>query len=91
VRLALGAEPSQLLTMIVGQAAKLAGIGVAIGAAVALPMAPLLDSQLYGIQSFDPLTFLVVPVSLLAIAALAAIVPARKAMRIDPLAALRID
>ena len=91
VRLALGAEPSQLLTMIVGQAAKLAGIGVAIGLLVAMPMAPLLDSQLYGIQSFDPLTFLVVPVSLLAIAALAAMVPARKAMRIDPLAALRID
>ena len=57
VRLALGAEPSQLLTMIVGQAAKLAGIGVAIGVVVALPLAPLLDSQLYGIESFDPTTF----------------------------------
>jgi predicted permease len=91
VRLALGAEPSQLLTMIVGQAARLAAIGVAIGLAVALPMAPLLDSQLYGITSFDPLTFLSVPVALLLIAALAAMVPARKAMRIDPLAALRID
>jgi putative ABC transport system permease protein len=91
VRLALGAEPSQLLRMIVGQAAKLAGIGVAIGLAVALPMAPLLDSQLYGVTSFDPLTFLSVPVMLVLIAALAAVVPARKAMRIDPLAALRID
>jgi len=91
VRLALGAEPSQLLRMIVGQAAKLAGIGVAIGVSVALPLAPLLDSQLYGIQSFDPMTFVSVPIALLMIAALAAIVPARKAMRIDPLAALRID
>jgi len=91
VRLALGAEPSQLLTMIVGQAAKLAGIGVALGLVIALPLAPLLDSQLYGIQSFDPMTFVTVPVVLLAIAALAAMVPARKAMRIDPLAALRID
>jgi predicted permease len=91
VRLALGAEPAQLLTMIVGQAAKLAGIGVAIGLMVALPMAPLLDSQLYGIESFDPLTFIIVPLVLIAIAALAALVPARKAMRIDPLAALRID
>jgi putative ABC transport system permease protein len=91
VRLALGAEPSQLLTMIVGQAARLAGIGVAIGLAVALPMAPFLDSQLYGVTSFDPLTFLSVPIMLVVIAALAAIVPARKAMRIDPLAALRID
>jgi predicted permease len=91
VRLALGAEPSQLLKMIVGQAAKLAGIGVAIGLLVALPMAPLLDSQLYGVQSFDPMTFVTVPVALVLIAALAALVPARKAMRIDPLAALRID
>lgn len=91
VRLALGAEPSQLLSMIVGQAAKLAGIGVAIGLVVALPLAPLLDSQLYGVQSFDPLTFISVPLALVFIAALAALVPARKAMRIDPLAALRID
>jgi predicted permease len=91
VRLALGAEPSQLLTMIVGQAAKLAGIGVVIGLIVALPLAPLLDSQLYGVQSFDPTTFISVPIVLVTIAALAALVPARKAMRIDPLAALRID
>ena len=91
VRLALGAEPSQLLGMIVGQAAKLAGIGVAIGLLVAVPMAPLLDSQLYGVQSFDPMTFVSVPLVLVLIAALAALVPARKAMRIDPLAALRTD
>jgi len=91
VRLALGAEPSQLLRMIVGQAAKLAAIGVAIGLVIALPLAPLLDSQLFGVESFDPTTFIVVPIALLAIAALAALMPARKAMRIDPLAALRID
>jgi predicted permease len=91
VRLALGAEPSRLLAMIVGQAAKLAGIGVVIGVIAALPLAPLLDSQLYGIQSFDPMTFISVPLMLIVIATLAAVVPARKAMRIDPLAALRID
>jgi predicted permease len=91
VRLALGAEPSQLLTMIVGQASRLAAIGVLIGVIAALPLAPLLDSQLFGVQSLDPMTFVLVPLSLLIIAALAALVPARKAMRIDPLAALRID
>jgi putative ABC transport system permease protein len=91
VRLALGAEPSQLLTMVVGQATKLAAIGVAIGVAAALALAPLLDSQLYGVASIDPLTFITVPVALLLIAALAAAVPARKAMRIDPLTALRIE
>ena len=50
-----------------------------------------MDSQLYGITSFDPLTFISVPLALLLIAALAAMVPALKAMRIDPLAALRIE
>jgi predicted permease len=91
VRLALGAEPSQLLTMVVGQATKLAAIGVTIGVVVALALAPLLDSQLYGVAPIDPITFVSVPVALLLIAALAAAVPARKAMRIDPLAALRIE
>ncbi|HKH75261.1 MAG TPA: ABC transporter permease [Vicinamibacterales bacterium] len=91
VRLALGAEPSQLLTMVVGQATKLAAIGVTIGVAGAVALAPLLDSQMYGVASPDPITFISVPVALLLIAALAAAVPARKAMRIDPLAALRIE
>ena len=90
VRLALGAKPSQLLAMIVGQAAKLARHRRRDRrCSWRLPLAPLLDSQLYGIQSFDPMTFVSVPVALLLIAALAALVPARKAMRIDPLAALR--
>jgi putative ABC transport system permease protein len=91
VRLALGAEPSQLLTMIVGQAAKLAGIGVAIGVVAAALIAPLLDSQLYGVRAGDPATFVAVPAALLAIAALAALVPARKAMSVDPVTALRIE
>jgi putative ABC transport system permease protein len=91
VRLALGAEPSQLLSMIVGQAAKLAALGVVIGLAIALPLAPLLDSQLYGVRALDPATLVVVSLTLLAAAALAALVPARKAMRVDPVTALRIE
>jgi putative ABC transport system permease protein len=62
-----------------------------IGVVAALALAPLLDSQLYGVASIDPITFISVPAPLLLIAALAAVVPARKAMRIDPLAALRIE
>ena len=91
VRLALGAQPAELLRMIVGQAAKLAGIGVAIGAGAALLGAPLLDSQLYGVRAIDPMTFVIVPLALLATATLAALVPARRAMKVDPLTALRID
>ena len=91
VRLALGAQPSELLTMIVGQAAKLAGIGVAIGVIAAALISPLLNSQLYGVAAGDPATFLAVPAVLLAIAALAALAPALKAMRVDPVTALRIE
>lgn len=91
VRLALGAEPPQLLTMIVGHAAKFAAIGVAIGVAAALALAPLLGSQLYGVVWFDPMTFISVPIALLLVAALAAAVPACKAMRTDPLTALRTE
>jgi putative ABC transport system permease protein len=91
VRLALGAKPSQLLGMIVGQAAALGAIGVAIGWLVAVPMALLLHGQLYGIHSIDPATFVGVPAALLLISALAALVPARTAMRIDPVEALRLD
>ena len=91
VRLALGAQPKELLTMIVGQAARLAGIGVVIGVIAAALIAPLLDSQLYGVRASDPATFLIVPVMLLAIATMAAVVPARKAMRVDPVTALRVE
>jgi predicted permease len=91
VRLALGAKPSQLLAMIVRQAATLGAIGAGIGLLIALPLAMLLQGQLYGIQAIDPATFIVVPAGLLAISAVAALVPARHAMRIDPIEALRLD
>jgi predicted permease len=91
VRLALGAKPSQLLGMIVREASTLGAIGVVVGLLVALPVALLLHNQLYGIGSIDPATFVSVPAVLLVISALAALVPARKAMRVDPVEALRME
>ncbi len=91
VRLALGAEPMELLRMVVGQAAWLAAIGVVLGVAVVVPLAPLLGSQLYGIDALDPTTFGTVVVVLMLTALLAALVPARRAMRVDPITALRYE
>lgn len=91
VRLALGAEPMELLRMVVGQAAWLAAIGVVLGVAVVVPLAPLLGSQLYGIDALDPTTFGTVIVVLMVTALLAALVPARRAMRVDPITALRYE
>jgi putative ABC transport system permease protein len=91
LRLALGAPPSQLLAMIVGQAAALGALGVGLGLLIAWPVALLIHGQLYGVQAIDPATFLAVPIVLLVISALAAVVPAVKAMRIDPIQALRLE
>jgi predicted permease len=91
VRLALGARPSRLLGMIVGQAATLGMIGAGIGLVLAFPLALLLRGQLYGIHAIDPATFVSVPAALVILSAIAALVPARKAMRIDPVQALRLE
>ena len=91
VRLALGAAPIEVLRMVVGQAAMLAAIGVVIGVGLVLPLAPLLSGQLYGIQASDPMTFVSVIVVLMLTAALAALVPARRAMQVDPVTALRYE
>lgn len=91
VRLALGAEPSEVLGMIVRHAMRLAGLGVMLGLVAAAALAPLLASQLFGVQVLDPLTFATVPVLLVLVATLAALLPARRAMRVDPMSALRCE
>ncbi len=91
VRLALGAEPRAVLWMVLGQAARLAAIGIALGVAAAWLLSPLLASQLFEVRPADPVTFTAAPIVLLAAAALAAFIPARRAMRVDPLVALRVD
>ena len=88
VRLALGAAPSEVLAMVVRQAVTLAGTGVAAGIAIATALTPLMASQLFGVPPIDPVTYLAVPVLLVAVATVAAIVPGRRAMRIDPVRAM---
>ena len=91
VRMALGARPAQVLSSVAIQAAMLTGLGIAAGLGGALLLARLMTTLVFGVQPRDPLTFAVVPAALLLVAAAAAIVPARRAVRIDPMRALRED
>jgi predicted permease len=91
VRLALGAHPSQVLRMLVAQATRLAVIGVSLGVALSLAVMPLLRQQLYDVAPRDPLTMVAVPAVLVAVALLAALIPARRAMQVDPVRALRYE
>ena len=92
IRMALGAARRDVFCMVIGQGLRLALAGVAIGVATALILTRLLSSfshLLYGVGASDPATFLVVSVILTGVAILACYIPARRAMRVDPMAALR--
>lgn len=89
IRMALGAEPGDIWRMVIWRAAALAVLGVAIGAAGALALTKLLTSLLYAVKPSDPVTFAGVALLLGVIAVLASYVPARRAMRVDPMIALR--
>lgn len=91
LRMALGAEPRDILLLIVTQGLGLAVAGVAIGLFGALTLARLLSSQLYGISAYDPLTLIAVAALLLIVALAASLLPARRAMKIDPMIALRYE
>jgi ABC-type antimicrobial peptide transport system permease subunit len=94
IRMALGAERGNIFRMIVGQGLTLAFAGLAIGVAAALVLARLLSSfshLLYGVRGNDPLTFGIVSLVLLGVAIAACYVPARRAMRVDPMMTLRCE
>jgi putative ABC transport system permease protein len=91
IRIALGAGRGTVFAMVVGQGARLAGIGIAIGLLAALGVTRLMAAFLYGVQPTDPLTFVTVSLLLAAIALLACYVPAHRATRVDPMIALRYE
>jgi ABC-type antimicrobial peptide transport system permease subunit len=91
IRLALGAQASQVRRMVVAQGMVLAVVGVAIGLGAAFWLARLITSFLFGVTDRDPLVFGGVPLLLIAVALLSVWLPARRASKVDPLIALRYE
>jgi putative ABC transport system permease protein len=91
IRMALGAQVSDVLKMILGQGLLLAAIGVVIGVAGAFALTRLMSSLLFGVSATDPLTFAAVSLLLITVALIASYIPARRAMRVDPMVALRYE
>jgi predicted permease len=91
IRMALGARPGNVLGLIVGQGARLAAVGVALGLAGAVALTRLLAALLYGVTPTDAVTLAVVVVVLAGTAIVASYLPARRAMRVDPSVALRAE
>jgi predicted permease len=91
VRLALGARPMNLLTLVMREGLSLAAAGIVIGLAAAWLLTRFIESFLFGVQARDTATFLTVPVVLLVAAMLGCLIPARRAMRVDPASALRAE
>lgn len=89
IRMALGAQPGSVLSMILRETLALTGIGVAVGIPCAIGTARLIKHLLFNVTPYDPATLALVPLVLVAVGALASYIPARRAMRVDPMVALR--
>jgi putative ABC transport system permease protein len=91
IRMALGAGRNDMLRLVVRQGMLLAGIGLAVGLAASFGVNRLLANLLFGVKTTDPMTYVAVAVILVSVALLATYIPARRAMKIDPLIALRYE
>ena len=91
IRIALGAQRSDVLRLIMREGAKFSVIGISLGLVSALALTRLLASELYGVSPADPATFLAAAILMTAVTLLACYIPTRRAMRVDPLVALRQD
>ena len=87
--MALGAQRRDILRLVVGEGAKMATVGAAIGIAASLTLTRLMVKQLFGVSAHDPLTYASVAVLLMLVAIAACYVPARRAVRVDPMMSLR--
>jgi predicted permease len=90
-RMALGASPSSILRLVIGESAKLVVLGLAVGIPAALLLTRYLSTLLFAVSPTDPLTFAAVAILLALVALAAAYLPARRAMRVDPIVALRCE
>jgi predicted permease len=91
LRMALGAQPRQVLALVLRQGMLLALIGAIVGVVVAFPVARVAAGLLYGVSATDPLTYAAITLLLMAVALVACYLPAQRATRIDPLVALRVE
>jgi putative ABC transport system permease protein len=89
IRVALGASPRDIRSLVLWQGMRLTIVGVVLGVGGALALAQLIRSMLYGIGAMDPFTFVAVGVFLIIVSLCACYIPARRATRVDPLIALR--
>ncbi|MGC1106568.1 MAG: FtsX-like permease family protein, partial [Candidatus Acidiferrales bacterium] len=91
IRMALGGQRGDILRLVLGQGARLTLVGGAIGIVVALALTRLTTSLLFGVSASDPLTFVAVAILLVLVSGAACYIPARRAMRVDPMVALRYE